>query len=379
MKYRQFAGLILCALLFTGCQTQPEPSLPTETTQATEAVAATQPAEPAPDPGPGITVDGDALSGGSLILDGKVYVRAEEFLSALEIGNLSGNNTEGFVLYLDGVDHHFGPGQPARRLGGTLWVPLEDACGELCVSILEDTEQSRIYCTSGICNWHFPREIRVPVLMYHAVDSNVWGYQDLFVNPEVLEQQLVYLLEHGYDPIFFEDLNHAEQYDKPVILTFDDGYLDNYTNLYPLLEKYQVKATIFVVTSSIGQYETSMTPEQVKALSDSGLVSIQSHTVSHSVLRNLTPDEQDEEMRQSRLEVARMTGREPFAVSFPTGAYNTDTLEQAAKYYDFAVTVQPGDYILGTDSYQIPRYNVRRTTTLEEFAQMVSGAGEPVV
>ena len=82
-----------------------------------------------------------------------------------------------------------------------------------------------------------PSEIgrQVPVLMYHAVGDDCLGEEHLFVRPAELEQQLQYLSENGYETIFFEDLAHLERYEKPVILTFDDGYDDNYTLLLPLL------------------------------------------------------------------------------------------------------------------------------------------------
>ena len=70
---------------------------------------------------------------------------------------------------------------------------------------------------------------QVPVLMYHAVGDDCWGEAHLFVKPAELERQLQYLQDHGYETIFLEDLAHVEQYKKPVILTFDDGYDDNYT------------------------------------------------------------------------------------------------------------------------------------------------------
>ena len=57
--------------------------------------------------------------------------------------------------------------------------------------------------------------VRVPVLMYHAVGDDCWGEESLFVKPEELEKQLQYLSENGYETIFFEDLSHIEQYEKP--------------------------------------------------------------------------------------------------------------------------------------------------------------------
>lgn len=385
MRYKRIlAGLIAC-LALSGCgsaSAETDPSIGSEPLSAsvcsteTAAPSANTESAPALSFGAAVTTDGAPLESGSVIYEGDAYVKAGEFLASLDNGQLSGNDQDGYTLRWENGEKQFRPGEEATRWNGELWLPLEETCEALEVSLLEDPEENRVYCTSGISHWDVPKGIRVPVLMYHAVDSNTWGHEPLFVDPEVMEAHLQYLVENGYDPIFFEDLNEVEQYDKPVIITFDDGYVNNYTNLYPLLEKYQVKATIFVVTSSIRTRETSMSVEQVKELSDSGLVSIQSHTVNHSVLRDLTPEEQDEEMRLSKLEVARMTGREPFVFSYPTGAYNRTTLKTVKKYYDFAVTVEEGDYISGVDPYEICRYYVRRTTTMEEFMEMLENAGD---
>ena len=91
-----------------------------------------------------------------------------------------------------------------------------------------------------------------------------------------MEEQLRYLVDNGYEPIWFSDLAELEQYEKPVILTFDDGYDDNYTELLPLLRKYNVKATVFMIADAMGM-QHKMTEEQVREMADSGLVSIQSH------------------------------------------------------------------------------------------------------
>lgn len=389
--FRRILCLILIPVLAvaSGCSVNPpSPSvIPSE--------PAYQPSvEPLPTPEAGgrVVADGQELKLGSLCFDGTAYVSLPDLLDAIGEGKTSSVGKNSLMVEFRGCHYWLFPGSklalvegseislyaPAMLWEDEVWVPLERLCQIWNISLLKDTADGTLYCTSTMPDGSIPQGIRVPVLMYHAVNSNVWGHRDLFVSPEVMEQHLVYLLENGFDLIHFEDLDHLEQFDKPVILTFDDGYLDNFTNLYPLLEKYDAKATIFVVTSSIGKYETSMIPQQVKQLSDSGLVSIQSHTVSHRVLAGLDAQSQEAELERSRLYVARMTGRQPFVISYPTGAYNNDTLEQAENYYRFAVTVEPGDYVTGSGRYTIPRYNIRHTTTLEELALMVSHAGETV-
>lgn len=383
---------VFVLFLFSGCTpVASEPVLPTESIPAAETEVATVPTEPAViyDEGPGITVDGAPLSG-SVWIDDILYVPVCEFLHGIDDGQVTGTEGFGYVLSLQDRQYLFWSKSltfatdevPAlhtaslARYRDVLWMPLEEICGYMNISLLSDEEMNHIYCTSGIIGWDYPTGISIPVLMYHAVDDNVWGYADLFISPETMESHLQYLTENGFDLIHFEDLKNLDQYDKPVILTVDDGYLDNYTNLYPLLQKYNAKATIFVVTSSIGHLGTSMTPEQVKELADSELVSIQSHTVSHLVLRTLDDARQTEEMVRSKLEVARLSGREPFVVSYPTGQYNLYTLQTAAEHYRFAVIVEPETYITGSDPVRICRYNIRPTTTLENLATMVADAGK---
>lgn len=369
----------MAALVISDC------GVPRDAPTVQETIPVTQPAETIPqeteppvEAGPWVTADGDSMESGSILLDGTVYVKVREFLTALDRGVCAESDANGFVLEWEGQILRFRPGYCGVRVyRNALWVPLEDTCEMLNLSILKDEEQGRLYCTSGILNTEIPADIRVPVLMYHAVDSQIWGHRELFVTPEVMEAHLKFLLDNGYDPIFFEDLHRADQYDKPVILTFDDGYRNNYTELFPLLQKYQVKATIFIVTSSIGSKETSMTAEQVKELSDSGLVSIQSHTVNHRVLRGLPAEEQRLEMEQSKLLVTRMTGREPFVISYPTGVFDANTLPLAQEFYRYGVIVLRGDYITGTDPWTIRRYNVRDTTTMDDLALMLCDAGEP--
>ena len=130
--------------------------------------------------------------------------------------------------------------------------------------------------------------VRVPVLMYHAVGDDCWGEESLFVKPEELEKQLQYLSENGYETIFFEDLSHIEQYEKPVLLTFDDGYDDNAETLLPLLQKYGMKATIFLIAGDVGKPH-KLTRAQLAELVQSGLVSIQSHGWSHRNMAALSP------------------------------------------------------------------------------------------
>ena len=163
-----------------------------------------------------------------------------------------------------------------------------------------------------------PSEIgrQVPVLMYHAVGDDCWGEEHLFVRPAELEQQLQYLSKNGYETIFFEDLAHLERYEKPVILTFDDGYDDNYTLLLPLLQKYHMKATIFMIAGDIGGPH-KLTQPQLRELTQSGLVSIQSHGWSHKNMAAMGWPALVCELLRSKLALTLACGRVPTAGLLP--------------------------------------------------------------
>lgn len=129
----------------------------------------------------------------------------------------------------------------------------------------------------------------VPVLMYHSVsDSGEY----VVISPENFRKHLQAIRESGFTPVSLDDLIRYVDYgfplpEKPVCITFDDGYLDNYTTAYPMLKEFGFKATIFAIVSSVGKetYKNTtydITPhfdyEQAKEMIDSGLISVQSHT-----------------------------------------------------------------------------------------------------
>lgn len=250
------------------------------------------------------------------------------------------------------------------------WIDIQVLSDALSLRYLSDTENQTMYLSPKIDTAAIPSGRQVPILMYHAVSDQTWGLEGLFLSPPDMEAQLKYLTENGYDPIFFSDLPHLDQYRKPVILTFDDGYNNNYTDLYPLLQKYNVKATIFVIPSSVGgQY--SMTAAQIKEMADSGLVSIQSHTQDHKELASLSADQQKQQFAQSQLAIARMTGRIPSVLSYPSGSYDSNTLSLAPEYFDMAVKSRGGLWTVQNNFFEIDRYPVYRDTGIHSFQTFI--------
>lgn len=415
MKKTCLAALLAVLVLLTGCgegtvdvqASAPSPSPETwgmasiPPLSSSPAPTPTPPPTPTPEPLPeslrelvpdriSVWIDGEELEG--LVLAGTTLVKEEDLaqarpgfhrLTSTEGGDYFACRTDGesYALdctWVDGRDYpleHY-TGEGGVRFVGEheeYWVPVRWAAELYGMRVLWDGEQGAVYLTTWVDAGAVPLDDSVPVLMYHAVSDDLWGIEELFVSPSAMEEQIQYLLDNGYDPIFFSDLTHLEDYDRPVILTFDDGYDDNYTNLFPLLQKYQVKATCFVITGMLGD-EHYMTAEQVREMSDSGLVDIQSHTVDHDELDTLDWDGQEYQLRQSQLDIARITGKLPYVLAYPRGSRNGSTLELAPEYYAFGIDMNGGTWRIegGGDNFQVDRLYVSRSTTLSQFAELVS-------
>ncbi|MFC2340938.1 MAG: polysaccharide deacetylase family protein, partial [Selenomonas artemidis] len=140
-------------------------------------------------------------------------------------------------------------------------------------------------------------DTQVLVLNYHMVNSM---FISLAVEPEDFDWQMKYLVDHGYHTITPDELydflaGTGELPERPVLITFDDGYVDNYTTAYPILKKYNLKATIFVVTGFLSKRKGYLTWDQLREMEQHG-ITIESHTVTHAPLPELSDDRIREEL-----------------------------------------------------------------------------------
>ena len=253
---------------------------------------------------------------------------------------------------------------------GDWCVPVQKLLAALGFHELDDIWWNELFYTRFPANDQVQQGYKVPILRYHAVSDDTWGNTGAFISPAKLELQLQTLLAEGCTPITFEDLDRLDQIEKPVILTFDDGYRDNYTNLFPLLKKYRIPATIFLVTGAVGN-EVNLTQEMIREMADSGLVSFQSHTVTHPHLDDLDGQALKDEIQNSMLAVARMTGKQPFVFSYPEARTTEASRAWVKEYYQFSVYRDNMDYITGTDPYEIPRHGIWWDCTMERFLECI--------
>ena len=212
---------------------------------------------------------------------------------------------------------------------------------------------------------------KIPILMYHAIaDVPTTSLTDLFVRPSELEAQLKYIAENGYQTITFEDLDNIGAFSKPLMLTFDDGYKDNYLILFPLLKKYNLKATIFVVTNSLWS-DGRVSVDDIIEMSASGLVSIQSHTKNHLSLVNLDKESLINELSSSKQYLEELTQKPVVALCYPGGFVNASVRAEAAEYYSYAVLNYGGVFVCGGNTMSMNRIRISRGMGMAGFAALI--------
>ena len=215
---------------------------------------------------------------------------------------------------------------------------------------------------------------QIPVIMYHGVSDTTWGLEGLFMKVNDFEEQMKYLHDNGYETIFIEDIEKDYTGKKVVALTFDDGYIDFYTNVLPIIKKYNIKTNLYIITSTTsgGKY---VNEEQIKELSDSGLVSIGSHTVSHNALASLNSEQIETELKNSKEYLENLLGKEIKTISYPTGSYNSTVLRTAEKYYKYGITTINGTQNMSSFSkYKIIRRAMYRSSGMGTFKNIVGSA-----
>ena len=198
---------------------------------------------------------------------------------------------------------------------------------------------------------------KVIVLNYHKIDNMNHA---LSVLPSDFDAQMAFLKENGYHTITPHEMymaftDGAELPTNPVLITFDDGYADNYTNAYPILRKYGMKATIFVITSLMGK-PGYLTWGQAAEMDASGVVSIESHTVTHGSLTDLTDEQIRYELTEAKHDIEQRLGKEVEFLAYPTGAYNLHIARLVKEAgYKGAFTVRNGNMDRAANFYAIER------------------------
>lgn len=173
---------------------------------------------------------------------------------------------------------------------------------------------------------------RLPVLMYHKISGN--GHKDeLTVQSQALETQFNYMRQEGFTPILLSQLVDYVKRKKPlpenpVLITFDDGYRDNYLVMYPLLKKYGMKANIFLVPAYLQEREPVVVngdmgylmPSDVLSM-DSSMVEFGLHSFDHKNYKDASLQELDADIVNNKRALQQLGIRFQPCLAFPYGAY----------------------------------------------------------
>jgi peptidoglycan/xylan/chitin deacetylase (PgdA/CDA1 family) len=186
----------------------------------------------------------------------------------------------------------------------------------------------------------------VPVICYHSIGKDPTGKSPIIISTEKFRQHLQTIKDDGYTTLTMAELNDYLFKDKPipeksVVLTFDDGYIDNYTNAFPILKEFNMNATIFIISTYLDG-GTYLSPNQVKEMSDYG-IDIESHTVTHRRLSEMSYEDQLKELKNSKESIEKITGKPIIAIAYPEGKFNEDTKKATMEAgYSMGFTIDRG-------------------------------------
>lgn len=227
------------------------------------------------------------------------------------------------------------------------------------------------------------REAKVPVMMYHDILAQKQVFFD--VTPEEFEAHLKLIQQKGLTPISANQLmQHLRTGvplpEKPILLTFDDGYEGHYTYVYPLLKKYNYPAVFSIYTAKVGKKmgRSSLSWEQVREMAKDPLVTIASHSVSHKVMTTLNPQQIQTELQESKRILEAELGIPIHYFTYPEGKYNAQVAEAVkAAGYQGAFTMDDADERLAGQSESLLAIGRIGQSRLPEMVDVAYG-GAPL-
>ena len=234
-------------------------------------------------------------------------------------------------------------------------------------------------------SYSYPR-----VLMYHMVSEHLEKDKSKFnrlrVKPEEFEKQLKWLKDNNWTSFTLSELASLKEIPlKSVVITFDDGYEDNFKNAYPLLKKYGFKATIYIVLNRFNENwatdkdldkasnelnnEKMLSDEQIKIMLESGLIEIGSHTLDHVNLPKLSNEEKVKQIKESKEKIEDIFSIKCNSFAYPFGFFDNDSVKIVEEIaYSNATTTVNGVFNKSKYSnFEIPRIMISGRQGLFSF------------
>ena len=230
--------------------------------------------------------------------------------------------------------------------------------------VIPDVTVIPIDVQKSIANIKPVKQIYVPILLYHYVeyvkDPGDSIRKSLNIIPYIFDQEVKTLKDAGYNFITPKDLadvldDKNNLPERPVILTFDDGYRDFYTDVFPILKKYQVKAIAYIVPNFLDK-PNNLSTWMLKEISQSGLVEIGAHTMNHIYLEGLPKKRVETEIIESKKYLEKVLGIPIVSFAYPYGAFDNQSI-QIVKDTGFtnAVTTISGNLVMDINRFFLYR------------------------
>lgn len=204
-------------------------------------------------------------------------------------------------------------------------------------------------------------DVKIPILMYHSISDSDPNNR-LLVPVGQFEEQIKWLNEAGFTPMLLDDVINAYSTgkvpEKPVAITFDDGYSDNYSDAYKILKKYNMKATFFIITDQIDVDSGYMNSNMLKEMKNNGM-GIENHTSRHIEFTNISREDKILIIEEGIKALKEKVGVESKFVCYPVGRYDEETIEVEKELgIKAAVTTEGGISSLQDGLYSLKRVRI---------------------
>ena len=206
----------------------------------------------------------------------------------------------------------------------------------------------------------------VPIVMYHSVIPGADPNNRLAVTPQAFERQMRFLKAFGYNVVSLEKIaelikNKKKIPPRTVALTFDDGYKNIYTYAFPVLKKYRLPATAFIIVKEVGRPQNDrLSWDEIKEMRASGIFDIGSHCLGPEPLVNLKSEQElRNEIFDSKRILEEKLGSGVSTFSYPEGRFNQQIRQLVIDAgYKLAVATSPGRKFPDNDAFALKRLRI---------------------
>jgi len=231
-----------------------------------------------------------------------------------------------------------------------------------------------------------PNNVIVPILLYHWIEVSPTDGPNYtspyYVKPEVFDAEMKLLYDWGYQTITIDMLLNAinegaELPPRPMLITFDDGHVDNYTNAFPIMQKYGFTGTLYIVGNYIG-IDNYLNVDQIKEMAAAGW-EVGSHTMNHLDLTALEPQRQRAEVVDSKIFLEQTLGVPIKTIAYPFGISNSSVIDYA-HFAGYIAGMSLGfthDQGLG-NLFTLQRRDVKGTYDVKQFSLFLPWQGDPI-